>query len=75
LPGKKEPSVYDFLNAKLIFTHEPLWFRIVISLIAALCMVGVIWALHEWALPTLAARVLFRLKVFELLKIGKSRSP
>lgn len=74
MPGKKEPSIYDLFKGRLVFTDEPLWFRILLYLITALFVVAMIWALHEWALPTLAAKT-FSPKIMEFLKIGKGRSP
>jgi hypothetical protein len=74
MPGKKEPSVYDLLNAKLIFTDEPLWFRILLYLITALFMIVVIWALHEWAIPTFLALYVGP-KINALIRALKGRSP
>ena len=75
MPGKKEPSIYDLLKARLIFTDEPLWFRITIYLITAGVLIFAIWALHQWVLPPLVINKLSNIKWLDILKMGKGRSP
>ena len=74
MASKKDPSVYDLLRARLIFTDEPLWFRIIMCLIAGGIMIAIIWSLHEWAVPAFVWKKLFGPKILQMLRAGKSDS-
>ena len=75
MASKKAPSIYDLLRAKLVFTDEPLWFRLFVIAITTAILFGLIWALQKWAIPTLLLNKLTGIKWPEWLKLGKSRSP
>jgi hypothetical protein len=72
---EKERSTYDFRKLIFKFTDEPYWFRLTIIIIALAGIVAIIWALHQWAIPTFIANKLTGIKWSELLKFGKGRSP
>ena len=62
MANQKEPSVYNLLKGLLIFTNEPLWFRIVMYLITAAFFVALIWALHQWAIPAFLVKKMVSLR-------------
>ena len=71
---KKESSI-NLLTGKASFTNEPLWYRLVVMIIMALFILGIVYMLHQWALPTLAAQGLSGMNLNNLFKFGIGKSP
>ena len=72
---KKDPSQYDLLKGRNIFTDEPLWFRLIIHIISGAFLIGVGWVLREWAIPFFAVKGISAFNFTELLNSFKGRSP
>ena len=72
---KKTSSIYDLLKCRLVFTDEPLWFRLILYLIAAGIVIFAIWALHQWVVPILAVNKITTVNWIGLLKITRGHSP
>ncbi len=76
MENEKKSGSLDLLRGRSIwYENDPYWFRIVITIINALFLIGMAWALEEWVLPTIAAGNLLGLKFSDLMKTGKGRSP
>jgi hypothetical protein len=67
---KKDPSMIDLLRGRMSFSNEPIWFRLVVILLVISFLLGVIYILKVWAIPTLGASFINIMGIFE-----KNRSP
>lgn len=43
MSGKRGSSVYDLFKGKLTFTDEPLWFRLLISILIIAFFIAMAW--------------------------------
>lgn len=67
-------SSINFFWSKIVFTNEPLWFRIVVIVLLILATVVIIWMLKQWTLPAFLAQKLSSIRIESLLNIFKSKS-
>lgn len=51
--AKKDSSSINLLAGIANFTNEPLWYRILITIIIAVFIISVIWMIKLWAIPAL----------------------
>lgn len=72
---KKGSFNVNLLKGSVNIDDESKVFKLVVMIIAAAFLIGMIWALHEWAMPTLLLNNLTDIKWLEFLKSGKGRSP
>jgi hypothetical protein len=76
MENEKKPGSLDLLRGRSTwYETDPWWYRIVITIIMVLFLIVMVWALKVWVLPTIMAGNLSGLKISDLIKIGKGRSP
>jgi hypothetical protein len=68
-------SSFDLLRGSGTFTNEPNWFKLAVILIEVLFLLALAWMLREWALGAILAKLASRIRLLDLFKGIKGRSP
>lgn len=71
----KNSSFVNLIKGKVSFTNEPLWYRLIVIALIAIFIICVIYLLKSWTFPTIVAKGLSGIKLKELFKFGKGKSP
>jgi len=51
---QKEPSSIDLLKGRMVFTDEPLYYRVIVMIVLAAFLVSICIIMKDWVSPILA---------------------
>ena len=69
MANQNPPPVYKIFGCELPIGNDPLWFKLAVLLIILAAIVGIVWALGHWAIPTIAINRLKSVKWLRSLKL------